>query len=457
MIGIRATVAAHSGRYEDALELCKRAYRISQRSKDLDSETVGAQNIAVAYKDLARPVLARRWALRALKLAERVGTTWRREEVHRLLGLIALDRGDLVEAAREFESARVAANAMDDSWRAAALGADIGAILIELDDPRARSELDAAYEALSRLGDNDWLQRIDLNRARLAERSGDRDGALLALRRLADTAGNDPRMRCDAYERIATAALLPPINGGEALSHFRSALDVSTEQLAEKALLAGSYAHRLQDAGCLLEAMDVFDDALALSSAGGNTSVQYDVQSDRALLLVRLGNLETAVAILEGCVTMAARRRDRERHVRALHNLGETARRAGALSRSTEVLRKARDLAARAGDEDARRSAAGLLAITQISSSKPRAARKTAEALLACSEATHDDENVAVALGVLGSAAFLEGDYVAAAGIERPLGAINAAPFIGAKILKASPRLMPQLVGGNRPFAPCRM
>jgi tetratricopeptide (TPR) repeat protein len=413
LIGLRGQIAAGSGRYEDALVLYKRAYRISKRARDRDGETVGAQNVAAAYHDLGRPALARRWGLRALRIAEETGTTWRREEIHRLLAIIAVNRGDLTDARDNFESARVLAEAMNDMWRAATLEADIGAIRVELGDPDAKHDLDAAYETLSKLGDIDWMHRIDLNRVVLAEREGDREVALETLSRIADEGEADPLMLREARERMASIVLGEPTDAVEALQHFRSALQMSTDDAPEIALVAGSYAHRLQDAGCLDEALELFD--LAQSSAGDNPAVEYDVRSDRALLLVELGDLEAALPILENCLEAATRLRDRERQIRALHNVGEIARRAGDLRRSTTALRKACTLAARTGDEEARRSAAASLAITQIAENKATAARATATSLLADSEAVGDDRNAAIALGVLGGAAFLEGDYLQAA------------------------------------------
>jgi hypothetical protein len=111
--------------------------------------------------------------------------------------------------------------------------------------------------------------------------------------------------------------------------------------------------------------------------------------------------------------------RDAERTVRALHNIGELARRVGDERRSLKVLREACSVTKRSGDDEAHRSAMGLLAMTQLALGRVADAERTASTLRGWARSSHDRRNESAALGVLGGCAFARSDYWRAADLYR--------------------------------------
>jgi len=417
IIGLRAQIAAHLGRHEEALTYFKAAHAAFKRLGDIEGQIVGCQNIAASYHDLGRPRLASRWAAKALGLAEDQGPTWRREELHRLAALIELHLGRRPEARHHFEQARALAAQIGDAWRVATRTADIGAVLAELDSDEALGELERARALLEEQGDSDWLVRVGMNRALVATRKGDTAAAVMMLEELTGASQASRSLRSTVFERLGSLQL-DAGQGAAAGRTFKRAMALQPKT-PQAAITAGLYAHRLQEAGEHKRALELFNVAVRRADAGDDSGVIYDVRSDRALLLAAMGKEVDALSELQSCLDAARQLRDAERTVRALHNIGELARRVGDERRSLKVLREACSVTKRSGDDEAHRSAMGLLAMTQLALGRVADAERTASTLRGWARSSHDRRNESAALGVLGGCAFARSDYWRAADLYR--------------------------------------
>lgn len=420
-MALRANIAARSGRHADALSGYKAVRTIARRVADREGEIVATQNIGSAYHDLGRPGLARSWAIRALELAGPQGSSWRREEIYRLLALIEVESGNLTQARRHFEQARALAETMGDEWRAATLSADIGAVLIDLDEGAAEAELDTAYKHLVDVGDVDWTARVDMNRAVLAEKDGRADDAVAALERAADTTKASKLIRIRAHEALARVHLRAS-RPRDAAQRYRKALAL-LGKASTAGTIGGQYAHELQDAGAHKEALALF--STALRRAGDDAGIRFDVRSDRALLFAAAGRETEAITELEAALGDAKRIRDLTRQVRALHNIGILQRRVGNLTQSIRVLKRACLLAVR-GDPAAHRAACGALAMSQLEAGRDDHAQETASTLLSAATSAHDRSGQSVALGVLAGVAFSRSEFETAAELYRTASRLNA-------------------------------
>lgn len=420
VLGARGHLAVQAGDLEGGLALHRRSYRLSDAP---DALAVSAQNVGAVYRDLGRQGLARKWSERALEHAIECSDLRRIEEVHRLLGLIAADADDLDRAITEFELARVTAERMGDLWQAATLAADIGAFLVKRGDPNARSRLDAAYRTLEEFEDYRWMARVDLNRAYVADRAEAQE----LLHRVAHCEAADPGQRLTALERIGQSWLDEPADPIRAVDAFKAAV-VARGEAAESALLAGEYGHWMQDHGHAAEARTLFDIAWELAHTQPDLEVRIDVRMDRALLLVEVGDLDGALSELRWCVGAAKRTRDGARHLTALQNVGEVARRAEQFVLARRTLKEARELAQRLDAAAEYRTATWLLGLTEVSARKPARARSAGTELLELSEQARSREDTGHAFRVLGDAAFLDGEFEEAADWFRKASRSNDTP-----------------------------
>lgn len=419
-LATRAHIAALQGRHQEALDGYKRVLAITRRCDDHDGEAIATQNIGSAYHDLGKTTFAERWATKALELMGDDGTAWRREEICRLLAIVEVERGNHAAALGHFERARAIAETMDDSWRIASLTADIGAVLAELGDDRAVGELDAAHAALAEFEDYDWLVRVDLNRAFLAERSGDVEGAVAALERAVCVRKASRTSRIAAHEALARTHLRAG-RAGDAVRSYRKALSTAPKGTA-LGHTAGQYAHELQNARAHREALSLFDTALRRS--GEDLGIRFSTRSDRALLLAATGRETEALVELRTALVDAKALRDKELQIRALHNIGELERRVGNPRVSVQVLKRAAAMAA-TFDPDAHRAARGVLAISQLAAGQASDAHDTASSLLSEAPACGDQAEKSVALGVLAGVAFEREDYEASARMYRAASRLN--------------------------------
>lgn len=417
VVSLRAGIAAHRGHNNKALNGFKAAHAAFKRLGEVDGQVVSCQNVAASYHELGRPALARRWVAKALQMAGDQGPTWRREEIHRLAGVIEYASGPLPEARRHFEEARALAGKMGDSWRVATLTADIGAVLAEMGSADASAELERARTLLEAEQDFDWLVRVGLNRAFIATCRGNVGDAIVLLEELTNLSQASRSFRSRAHERLA-ALQLEEEQPATAARNFKRALELQPKT-PDSAIPAAIYAHQLQDAGAYKPALRLFDVALRRALTGDDVGLIHDAQSDRALLLAAMGNEVEALSELEACLEAARRCRDPERIVRGLHNIGELTRRLGDTRRSLKACREACTVAKRIGDEEAYRSAMGLLAMTQAALGRAVDAEKTASRLCGWARAARDQANESVALGVLGGCAFARLDYRQAADLYR--------------------------------------
>jgi tetratricopeptide (TPR) repeat protein len=425
ILGLRGLVAAHRDRPADALPLFRRAHQQSVRYGDRDGEMVSAENIGSAYANLGRPAFARRWALRALTIAQQRGHAWREEQVQRLLAVVAFRDGDHATSLHHFGAARALAARMGDTWRVATLTADIAAIRLAVHDPGAEAELDEAAKLLGKHGDDDWLARVELNRAILGRQRGDRAVTVAALERaLQHSTGDDDTTR-QVHEELAFVYLEEPRNGRAALTHFRLAVDKAAEPAASRAYRAATYAVHLQDAGRLDEALALFDNAVAIADSGRDREVAFHVRNDRGLLLVERGELTEAVDVFVDGVMRARRVKNRRLEAQALHNLGETYRRIDEYRRSARALRRAVMLAAQTGDEASRRGALALLAITSLASGQTDEAEGQASEVLDLARQAGDRADESAALGTLAGVAFARGEYATAVDKYRHAARLN--------------------------------
>jgi tetratricopeptide (TPR) repeat protein len=364
--GLRANIAAHSGRPSDALALYRRAWRKAVALGDREASCVYAQNIGSANADLKRPVIATKWYKRALSIAKEAGNVWRQEEIHGALAKVAHSMGDYVCALEHLESARALAARIADGWLVAIRTADIGAVLALIGDPRATSELDRAANLLREFEAAEWLYRVEQNRGELARRSGDRGRAEAALRRALGYANSDDARRA-AHEGLAFLYLDQPAEETAAFEEFLLAADCAKKAgAADKAWLLGTYATHLSKSGCPSSAIRMFDLALSVRQSAGDAEVLFHLRNDRSLVLIDLGDLEKARDVFQEGVNWARAERKKLLEVQALHNLGETQRRIGDLVSSRKSLRRAVKLSEELGDHDAWRSALALLAITEL-------------------------------------------------------------------------------------------
>lgn len=211
-----------------------------------------------------------------------------------------------------------------------------------------------------------WLRGPNsmMNRAVIANDAGRASDAIAFLERATTLRGVDRNIRIRVLERLADLEL-HVANIQSAAQHLSAALKLAPRGTVSAAVKAGDYAHRLHDSGAINEVRRFYDMGLRRAEAAGDPGTTYDLRSDRALLLADRGDGAHALAELEASLEIATKMRDRERKVRALHNIGELARRTGDMTRSLRTLRRACTLAAGHLPE-AHRSASGLLAITQL-------------------------------------------------------------------------------------------
>jgi tetratricopeptide (TPR) repeat protein len=415
LLGLRGYIAAHEGRPSDALELYRQGWKKAQRLGDREVSCVCSQNIGSAYADLKRPAMATKWYKRALSIARGTGNVWRQEELHRALALAAYRTGNFTSALEHFESARALAERINDRWLVGTLTADIGAMLTLAGDFRATDELDKAAVLIGEFADAEWLYRVEKNRGALARKAGDRTRAATSLRRALGYA-NSADARRDVHEGLAFLYLDSPVDETAAFEEFLVAADCATQAgEADKAWLLGIYGAHLTNAGCPSSAIRIFDLAISVGQAAGDTEVLFHLRNDLGLALVDYGDLAKARDMFQNGVNWARTERKRALEVQALHNLGETQRRTGDLVASRESLVRAVELSKDLGDDIAWRSALGLLAMTELAEGLIDEAERHAKITRDAARQVKDKANEATATGTLAGIEFRRGNYDVAA------------------------------------------
>jgi tetratricopeptide (TPR) repeat protein len=423
--GLRAHIAAHSGRPSDALTLYRRAWKRAKQLGDREAICVYTQNIGSAHADLKRPVLAKKWYERALLIAKETCNAWRQEELHGALAKIAHKLGNYACALEHLESARALATRMSDDWLVAIRTADIGAILALIGDSRATGELDRAANLLDKLEAAEWLYRVEQNRGELARRSGDRARAVAALGRALKHANSDDDRRA-VHESLAFIHLDQPVEETAAVEEFIHAADCATQVgSANKAWLIGTYATYLSNAGCQAAAIKMFDRAISIAQSAGEAEALFHLRNDRSLILINLGDLVRARDVFQDGATWARTKKKRSLEVQALHNLGETQRRLGDLAASRRSLQRAVELSEKLGDNNYWRSALALLAITELAEGSVDEAEQHAASVRDAARRAKDRENESSAIGTLAGVQFVRGNYGIAAQMYSTASRLN--------------------------------
>lgn len=420
---VRGSLAAKNGEYGAAVNLYRRAYQLSKQANDADGQVVGAQNVAAAYFDSGRYGLALRWGRIALELANLGPISWRREAIHRLLALVAIEQADLAAAEQHLEDARALAASIGDDWRVATLTADLGAVLLAADDDRAGAVLDEAAGRLEVVGDAEWQARVAMNAARFDLNYGQLDSAIGRLEVVAASSQLSPDMKSTVAQESARLQLHAGRAQGANRS-FRKALGHISDK-EDRAEMAGHFAVEMSQAGLDRYASNMFKTAIRLATNLSSTGLLFDVYNERALHLDRIGDSAGALTDLQASLSIATARRDNERKLKALHNIGELSRRNGDAATARRILRRAHRLAQRHASEEEIRSLQKVLALAELDCGDLASAEETAQDLQRRSGLASDANGLSVARGILGGIAFARGDFHGAAKLYRSASRLN--------------------------------
>jgi tetratricopeptide (TPR) repeat protein len=415
LLALEAMIAVRHGRHSVALELYRRGWSRSLRLGHLETSCDFAQNIGSSNADLGRLPLAVRWYRRALGIAVQGANARREEELERCLGLVRYRQGQHVAAVDHFERARALAAKIGDQWRTATLTADIGALLVAARKPSADDELRRALRLLTDLQDKSWLFRVQCNRGILARRDSRRTEAESIFRDALQYAGSAAERRL-ARENIASVYLDPPVDAASATqSLVAAAHEEDGVGVGGRSWLLGQYGAYLRGAGCVAEAMALYDEGISVALSVEDRRVLADLRNDRGVALGEQGLHGDALEAFREDAEWARAEQERALELRALHNMGETQRRIGDLSGSTESLGRALRLALELRDRESWRAALALLAMTQLAGGLLEESEDTARRARRAASRVGDRVTEASAIGTLAGIAYARGQYAIAA------------------------------------------
>lgn len=414
---LRAQLAATRGEFEEARRLYRKVLRLSAAEMDSDGQIVAMQNIGATYLDEGRMGLAKRWYGRGLEAAQQSRDRWRERQIQQSLALVAHRQGDAKSALEAFEAARSLAVATGADTFAATYTADIGALLIGLDDQRAEFELHKARTALEAIDDRPWLFRVRSNLAVLARQTDDLEQALTHALHAIELAEDEADLLADGH--LLAADLLieidPPDFAAQVEHHCYAAagaLELEGRRLARHLV---ECAWRIAQGGHGETALELMNGAVAHVNQADDFETYFDVKNDRSLVRIDYGDIETAAEELTALSAEARDHGNRSLEQRALLNLGETQRRLDLADEAVRSLSAAVDLAQHLGDAGAHADAANLLASAKLQSGDPEAARELANDVLGSAASRSDREVRSHALGVLAGVAFYHGEHEQAA------------------------------------------
>ena len=420
--GIYGNLAAKQGNFKTAKQHFRASIEWARKANSRDREGLGLWNLGAAHLDSREFGKSLRAYRKALRIFHDIGAIDSEESVERALAVALHRAGRHAESAEHFDRARRLARRLKNERNWATATADLGAVHARLGNARkALSLIKQAFAIFELIGDPEWIAQLSLNAARLHREMDDVPHAVEALEKALRTLPEGARSeRGDILFSLAETRLDDGAISA-AISDFKAALQVTeavgdTRSAAWRSALAGMH---LADRGCLRQALEFYDLALAAYESLEDREMEFHVRNDRAIALIEMGEFEDARRELEQCRRMAGRLRNRVMRCQALMNLGELHRQEGNLSRARSLTTQALELARQLGDKKAEAELLGNLGLALADADDWRGARTSFQRASRLGAVIKDPRSEAAATGGLALVAFVNNDYSEAANLYR--------------------------------------
>jgi len=423
-----AILRGTGGDHRRAGALFRDVYRSAIRRADIGQALIAARNLAVVASDQSATAREVRWYQVAVAHAQSLGDLREQQELERALG-IALMRSDRFREGVEAFDRAIAINE-EAGWAVdeAQARADKGAVLLqnslveglsesEFNDlTRAAAQtLDQARIELEEVENFEWAA-IAVRNLRIAWtlRKEESDGAAV-LSDAADTVATDAEYYAEVRRNAAWLLLAAGATQEGDSRAVQWIIDAaSTSNNVETAWTLAKEAAALADDGFTIEALSVYDAALALISPEEDPSAYGNMLNDSVVVMSTLEEFDDVRTRLLQVERIARNSRDRVLLSLALANLAETAIRADDTDSARAYLLECIEFATQLGDDAQAATALSKLSHTYLAEeTQAEATRLSGQAL---EQALRSGSNDAWlhARSAVASAQYLVGDYEAA-------------------------------------------